>query len=38
MYRSSVPAGVDKAVFSNTAVRSRKINLDPRIMRGGIRL
>lgn len=28
----------DKKVFRNTAVKSKKINIDPRIPRGGIRL
>lgn len=28
----------DKRVFRNTAVKSKKINLSPRSMRGGIRL
>lgn len=29
---------VDKNVFRNTAVRSRKINISPNMARGGIRL
>ncbi len=29
---------VDKKVFSNTAVSTKKINLDPISFRGGIRL
>ena len=28
----------DKKIFRRTAVKSKKINLSPRIMRGGIRL
>lgn len=28
----------DRRIFSNTAVRGKKINVDPRITRGGIRL
>lgn len=28
----------DKQVFRNTAVKSKKININPRIPRGGIRL
>lgn len=28
----------DRNVFRNTAVKSKKINIDPKIYRGGIRL
>ena len=28
----------DGAIFRRTAVKSKKINIDPKIMRGGIRL
>lgn len=28
----------DKKIFRNTAVSSKKINIDPKIYRGGIRL
>lgn len=28
----------DKKIFRNTAVKSKKININPKIMRGGIRL
>lgn len=28
----------DKKVFRHTAVKSKKINIDPKIYRGGIRL
>lgn len=28
----------DRQVFSHTAIRGKKINVDPRITRGGIRL
>lgn len=28
----------DRKIFRRTAVRSKKINLAPRVMRGGIRL
>lgn len=31
-------AGKDKRIFSRTARQSKKINLAPKIMRGGIRL
>lgn len=30
--------GKDKRIFSRTAKQSKKINLAPRMMRGGIRL
>ena len=29
---------VDKKVFRNTAIRTREVNINPNIMRGGIRL
>ena len=38
MHRSSVPAGTDKRVFSNSASRVKAINLSARVYRGGIRL
>ncbi len=28
----------DQRVFTNTATKSKKINIDPKIYRGGIRL
>lgn len=28
---------LDRKIFRNTAVRSKKVNIDPVIMRGGIR-
>lgn len=33
-----MPRRKDKKVFHNTAVKSKKINIDPTIYRGGIRL
>lgn len=36
--RRDVKAGKDKAVFARTAKKSRKINIDPKNYRGGIRL
>lgn len=29
---------IDKKIFRRTAVKSKKININPKIMRGGIRL
>lgn len=37
-YRSPVRASIDSAVFKNTADRTKRINVSPTIMRGGIRL
>ena len=36
--RKREPRAKDKKVFRRTAVRSKKINVDPTIYRGGIRL
>lgn len=36
--RSDVKAVKDKAVFARTAKKSKKINVDPKNYRGGIRL
>lgn len=36
--RKNMSAGRDKAVFRRTAVKSKKINVNPTIYRGGIRL
>ena len=36
--RRKMPSGKDKKVFKHTAVKSKKINIDPKPMRGGIRL
>lgn len=38
MKRRIMRKGVDRKVFKRTANRSRKINLQPTIMRGGYRL
>lgn len=36
--RKPVPRRKDKKVFTRTAAKSKKINLLPRLYRGGIRL
>lgn len=36
--RSRVPKGKDRRVFTRTASKSKKININPKIYRGGIRL
>lgn len=36
--RKKMKSGKDKKVFRNTAVTSKKININPTIYRGGIRL
>lgn len=36
--RKRMRAGRDRRVFRRTAVKSKKINVSPRIYRGGIRL
>lgn len=36
--RKPVHPGKDKAIFSRTASKSKKINIEPKIYRGGIRL
>lgn len=36
--RKPMPRRKDKKVFRNTAVKSKKINVNPTIYRGGIRL
>lgn len=36
--RKSVNANVDKKVFKHTADKTKKINISPSRMRGGIRL
>lgn len=38
MKRKPMKPKKDKKVFRTTAVKSKKINLAPRVMRGGIRL
>lgn len=36
--KKEMKPSVDKKVFRNTAVKSKKINVNPTIYRGGIRL
>lgn len=36
--RKKMKPGKDKKVFTRTAAKSKKINIDPKIFRGGIRL
>lgn len=36
--RKKMRPGKDKKVFTRTAAKSKKINIDPKIFRGGIRL
>lgn len=36
--RKMMKSGKDSKVFRNTAVKSKKININPTIYRGGIRL
>lgn len=38
MARRRASPAVDKRFFTRTARKSKKININPRIMRGGIRL
>ena len=38
MSRESMNHSVDRKIFSNTAVTTKKINLNPVSFRGGIRL
>lgn len=35
---SKMPRRTDKRVFTRTAARSKKVNIAPKIFRGGIRL
>lgn len=37
-HRSRVRSGKDKKIFRRTAVKSKKINVEPKVYRGGIRL
>lgn len=37
-YRKSVNPKIDKKIFTNTAKTTKKINVNPRPSRGGIRL
>lgn len=36
--RKRVRAGKDRRIFSRTASKSKKINIEPKVYRGGIRL
>lgn len=38
MARKKMPRRKDKSVFKRTAAKSKKININPTIFRGGIRL
>lgn len=38
MSRKKMPKREDKAVFRRTAAKSKKVNLNPTIYRGGFRL
>lgn len=38
MARKKMVKGQDKKIFRRTAVKSKKINVDPKVYRGGIRL
>ena len=37
-HRVKMKPRIDKKVFRRTAVKSKKINIEPKIYRGGIRL
>lgn len=37
-HRRSVKPRKDQRIFRRTAVKSKKINIDPKVYRGGIRL
>lgn len=37
-HRENAPKGKDQKIFRNTASKTKKINVAPKIMRGGIRL
>ncbi len=38
MSRKKMPAKSDKSVFRRTAAKSKKVNINPTIYRGGFRL
>lgn len=38
MKRRAMKSRKDKKIFRRTAIKTKKINLAPRVMRGGIRL
>lgn len=37
-HRSRVRKSLDHKIFRRTAIKSKRINIDPKIYRGGIRL
>lgn len=37
-YRSKPKPSRDKKIFRRTAIKTKRINIDPKIYRGGIRL
>lgn len=37
-HRSTVRKGLDRKLFKHTAAKSKRINIMPKVMRGGIRL
>ena len=37
-YRKTVKPKIDKKIFTNTAKKTKKINVNPKPSRGGIRL
>lgn len=37
-HRETVNRSIDRRIFSNTARRTKLINVSPKVMRGGIRL
>lgn len=38
MNREKMQSSIDKKVFKHTAVKTKKINIIPKVMRGGTRL
>lgn len=38
MHRKETQPGLDRKVFNQTARRTKKINIAPKVQRGGIRL
>lgn len=38
MRRKVMRSGKDRKVFRRTAVKTKKVNISPKVMRGGIRL
>lgn len=37
-HRTGTNKKTDKKIFKNTAIATKKINISPKVMRGGIRL